>query len=172
MSNFLLHYLMLSYFILSIVHPLDIWVHNISDILIVVVIDVQPGLDAEGSVPHPVVVVIWIIIWRGHHSSNILHIQLRFVARNQCQMHDKNAQDKTLGISLHNFDVIKKIISETNVDSIPIERICAAREEAVGAAIIRGAPATTRSYTFFLLERGRISLSERRFEFSGFFLPR
>ena len=59
-----------------------ITLEHILDRIIVVVVDVHPGLDAESRVPHPVVVVAapGSVTVRGrHHRAALLHVQVRAV---------------------------------------------------------------------------------------------
>ena len=59
--------------------PTEISAENILDGVVVVVVDVHPGLDAEPGVPHPVVIVgapRGVPVRRSHHRPALLHIQV------------------------------------------------------------------------------------------------
>ena len=56
-----------------------ITLEDILDSVVVVVVDIHPGLDAEPGVPHPVVVVAspgCVSVRGGHHRPAVLHVQV------------------------------------------------------------------------------------------------
>ena len=62
--------------------PTEISAENILDGVVVVVVDVHPGLDAEPGVPHPVVVVGSagrLQIRGGHHGTRLVNVELRLI---------------------------------------------------------------------------------------------
>ena len=64
---------------LDLAHPSQVCLQDLPACVVVVIVDIHPGLDTEAGVPHPVVVVAPArggVVRGGHHGPAVLHIEI------------------------------------------------------------------------------------------------